>query len=153
MDYAPYNLFNLLKFGRDGFKKKVTIIPITTLIIIMFYQQDRLCTCMIWTPRQWRPRHGPTCLLAPLLFAGWSTIIVSMETTSPGSTQYLERWTELIQKMSGITSWTAPTLVSLSSPVCHPCFNFENQISDKVSLYDKQDTVLATNPRNAVTSN
>lgn len=91
----------------------------------MPFQQDRLFMCMIWALRRWRPRHGPTCLPAPLLFAGWSTTTVSMETTSPDSTPYPERWMGPIQKMPGITSWTVPTLVSSSSSLCHICFMLE----------------------------
>lgn len=91
----------------------------------MSFQQDRLFMCMIWALRRWRPRHGPTCLPALLLFAGWSTTTVSMETTSPDSTPYPGRWTGPIPKTPGITSWTVPTLVSSSSSVCHIWFLFE----------------------------
>lgn len=91
----------------------------------MSFQQDRTFICMIWALRRWRPRHGPTCLPAPLLFAGWSITTVSMETTSPDSIPYPERWTGPIQKMPGITLWTVPTLVSSSSSVCHICFMLE----------------------------
>lgn len=80
---------------------------------------------MIWALRRWRARHGPTCLPAPLLFAGWSTTTVSTETTSPDSTQSPETWTGPIQKIAGITLWTVPTLVSSPSAVCPTRFMLE----------------------------
>lgn len=91
----------------------------------MSFRQDRLFMCMIWAQRRWRPRHGPNCLPAPLLFAGWSTTTVSMETTSPDSTPYPGRWTGPIPKTPGITSWAVPTLVSSPSSVCPVWFGLK----------------------------
>lgn len=100
-----------LVFNLDlkGFKHQSSLLK-----LIIFHPQEMMFMFMISAQRQWRPSSGHTCLSAPLPSAGWSTTTVSMETTSPGSIQYPERWTVPTQRTPAIISWDAPTLVSSS---------------------------------------
>lgn len=99
-------MFNL---DLKGFKHQSSLLK-----LIIFHPQEMMFMFMISAQRQWRPSSGHTCLSAPLPSAGWSTTTVSMETTSPGSIQYPERWTVPTQRTPAIISWDAPTLVSSS---------------------------------------